>query len=42
MNGGIDEKRLPGYVPKGMEQTGVLEEVLWGRWLDGLKSRWAA
>jgi serine/threonine-protein kinase 24/25/MST4 len=36
----IDETRLPGYVQPGMEQAGGLAEVLYGRWMEGLKGRW--
>jgi serine/threonine-protein kinase 24/25/MST4 len=35
-----EEKRLPGYVPQGMEQSGGLADVLYSRWLEGLKGRW--
>ncbi|RDI84939.1 ABC transporter G family member 11 [Venturia inaequalis] len=36
----IEKSRSPGYVKPGMEQQGGLAEVLYGRWIDGLKSRW--
>ncbi|KIW07129.1 hypothetical protein, variant [Verruconis gallopava] len=36
----VDEKRMPGYVPPGMEQSGGLADALYSRWLEGLKSRW--
>jgi len=36
----IDERRLPGYVQPGMEQAGGLAEVLYGRWMEGLRGRW--
>jgi serine/threonine-protein kinase 24/25/MST4 len=36
----VDERRLPGYVPQGMEQAGGFADVLYSRWLDGLKARW--
>ena len=36
----VDEKRLPGYVPQGMEQSSGLADVLYNRWLEGLKGRW--
>jgi serine/threonine-protein kinase 24/25/MST4 len=36
----IDPTRLPGYVRPGMEQAGGLAEVLYGRWMEGLKNRW--
>lgn len=36
----IDPTRLPGYVIPGMEQNNGLAEVLYGRWMEGLKSRW--
>ncbi|KAF2091064.1 Pkinase-domain-containing protein [Saccharata proteae CBS 121410] len=38
---GIDEKKLPGYVKPGMEHAGMLADVLYGRWTDGLAARWA-
>jgi len=37
---GLDEKKLPGYVEKGMEQQGLLADILYGQWMQGLKSRW--
>jgi serine/threonine-protein kinase 24/25/MST4 len=37
---GLDEKNLPGYSQPGMEHAGVLADVLYGRWMEGLKSRW--
>jgi serine/threonine-protein kinase 24/25/MST4 len=37
---GIDEKKLPGHVERGMEHQGLLADVLYGRWLEGLKGRW--
>jgi serine/threonine-protein kinase 24/25/MST4 len=40
MQQGADEKRLPGYVPQGMEQSGGLADALYTRWLDGLRGRW--
>ncbi|KAF2746065.1 kinase-like protein [Sporormia fimetaria CBS 119925] len=39
-HGDIDEKRLPGRVEKGMEQQGLLADILYGQWINGLKSRW--
>jgi serine/threonine-protein kinase 24/25/MST4 len=36
----IDEKRLPGYVEKGMEQQSRLSDILYGQWISGLKNRW--
>jgi serine/threonine-protein kinase 24/25/MST4 len=36
----IEEKRMPGYVPQGMEQSAGLADVLYSRWLEGLKGRW--
>ncbi|TID23083.1 ABC transporter G family member 11 [Venturia nashicola] len=36
----IERSRLPGYVKPGMEQQGGLAEVLYGRWMEGLRSRW--
>ncbi|KAF2113811.1 kinase-like domain-containing protein [Lophiotrema nucula] len=37
---GLDEKKLPGHVEKGMEQQGLLADILYGQWIQGLKSRW--
>lgn len=37
---GIDERNLPGYVQPGMEHAGVLADVLYGRWMEGLRGRW--
>ncbi|KAF1996970.1 Pkinase-domain-containing protein [Amniculicola lignicola CBS 123094] len=37
---GVDEKKLPGYVERGMEQQGLLGDILYGQWIQGLKSRW--
>jgi serine/threonine-protein kinase 24/25/MST4 len=36
----VDEKRLPGHVPPGMEQQGGMAGALYSRWLEGLKGRW--
>ncbi|KAH7135789.1 kinase-like domain-containing protein [Dendryphion nanum] len=38
--GDIDEKKLPGYTEKGMEQHGLLSDILYGQWIGGLRSRW--
>jgi serine/threonine-protein kinase 24/25/MST4 len=38
--GGFDEKKLPGYVEPGMEQQGLLADILYGQWMQGLKTRW--
>ncbi|KAJ4293639.1 hypothetical protein N0V90_008923 [Kalmusia sp. IMI 367209] len=38
--GGLDEKKLPGHVEKGMEQQGLLSDILYGQWMQGLRSRW--
>ena len=35
----LDEK-MPGKVEPGMEHVGLLSDVLYGRWTDGLKARW--
>ncbi|EKG19106.1 hypothetical protein MPH_03627 [Macrophomina phaseolina MS6] len=40
-SGNIDEKKLPGYVKPGMEHTGLLADVLYGRWTEGLAAKWA-
>lgn len=36
----FDEKKLPGYVEKGMEQQGLLADILYGQWMQGVRSRW--
>jgi serine/threonine-protein kinase 24/25/MST4 len=36
----VDEKKLPGHVEKGMEQQGLLADILYGQWMSGLRSRW--
>jgi serine/threonine-protein kinase 24/25/MST4 len=36
----VDEKKLPGHVEKGMEQQGLLADILYGQWAQGLRSRW--
>ncbi|OCK83093.1 Pkinase-domain-containing protein [Lepidopterella palustris CBS 459.81] len=38
--GGLDEKKLPGKVQPGMEHAGLLADVLYGRWLEGMRARW--
>lgn len=41
LDGGVfDEKKLPGHVEKGMEQQGLLADILYGQWMQGLRSRW--
>lgn len=35
----LDEK-MPGRVEPGMEHVGLLSDVLYGRWAEGLKARW--
>ncbi|KAK5119889.1 hypothetical protein LTR85_007215 [Meristemomyces frigidus] len=35
----LDEK-MPGKVEPGMEHVGMLADVLYGRWTDGLRARW--
>jgi serine/threonine-protein kinase 24/25/MST4 len=37
---GIDERRLPGYVKEGQEEQAGIADVLYGRWVEGLRSRW--
>ena len=37
---GLDENKLPGFVERGMEQQGLLADILYGQWIQGLKSRW--
>lgn len=37
---GLDEKKFPGFVDKGMEQQGLLADILYGGWLQGIKGRW--
>jgi serine/threonine-protein kinase 24/25/MST4 len=36
----VDERKLPGHVEKGMEQQGLLADILYGQWMSGLRSRW--
>jgi serine/threonine-protein kinase 24/25/MST4 len=36
----LDEKKLPGYVERGMEQQGLLADILYGQWMQGVRSRW--
>jgi serine/threonine-protein kinase 24/25/MST4 len=36
----LDEKKLPGHVEKGMEQQGLLADILYGQWMQGLRNRW--
>ncbi len=36
----IDEKKLPGHVDPGMEQQGLLADILYGQWMQGLRTRW--
>jgi serine/threonine-protein kinase 24/25/MST4 len=35
-----EERRLPGFVQPGMEQSAGLADVLYSRWVDGLRGRW--
>lgn len=35
-------KNLPGVAVPGMEHTKQLADVLYGRWIDGLRNRWPA
>lgn len=39
-HGYFDEKKLPGYVEPGMEQQGLLADILYGQWTQGLRTRW--
>ncbi|KAK5134793.1 hypothetical protein LTR08_006168 [Meristemomyces frigidus] len=34
------EEKMPGKVEPGMEHVGMLADVLYGRWTEGLRSRW--
>lgn len=34
------EEKLPGRVEPGNEHVGMLADVLYGRWTEGLRSRW--
>ncbi|KAH8731806.1 kinase-like domain-containing protein [Phaeosphaeriaceae sp. PMI808] len=36
----LDERKLPGYVEKGMEQQGLLADILYGQWMGGVRGRW--
>lgn len=40
MRGMLDERKLPGHVEQGMEQQGLLADILYGQWTQGLRSRW--
>jgi serine/threonine-protein kinase 24/25/MST4 len=40
VHAGLDEKKLPGYVERGMEQQGLLADIIYGQWMQGLRSRW--
>ncbi len=35
-----ERKRLPGNVEPGLEHAGMLADVLYGRWMEGLRARW--
>ncbi|KAF2203802.1 Pkinase-domain-containing protein [Delitschia confertaspora ATCC 74209] len=38
---GVEGRNLPGQpVERGMEHQGMLADVLYGRWIEGLKGRW--
>lgn len=37
---GLDEKKFPGFVEQGMEQQGLLANILYGQWMQGLRTRW--
>lgn len=39
-HGVLDEKKLPGHVEMGMEQQGLLADILYGQWTQGLRARW--
>ncbi|KAF2860027.1 Pkinase-domain-containing protein [Piedraia hortae CBS 480.64] len=34
------EDKMPGKIEKDMEHVGMLADVLYGRWTEGLRSRW--
>jgi serine/threonine-protein kinase 24/25/MST4 len=34
------EEKMPGKVESGMEHVGMLADVLYNRWTDGLRARW--
>lgn len=34
------EEKMPGKVEPGMEHIGMLADVLYGRWTEGLRARW--
>jgi serine/threonine-protein kinase 24/25/MST4 len=36
----VEERRLPGFVKPGMDAQAGITDVLYGRWVDGLRSRW--
>lgn len=35
------ERKMPDYVPEGMPAVASMAEALYGRWLEGMKTRWA-
>jgi serine/threonine-protein kinase 24/25/MST4 len=35
-----EERRLPGYVQPGAEQSAGIADALYGRWVEGLRGRW--
>lgn len=36
----LDDRCMPGHAERGMEHVGMLADVLYGRWAEGLKARW--
>ncbi|KAK4565986.1 hypothetical protein LTR86_003835 [Recurvomyces mirabilis] len=36
----VMEEKMPGRVEQGMEHVGMLGDVLYGRWSEGLQARW--
>ncbi|KAK4890356.1 hypothetical protein LTR28_002617, partial [Elasticomyces elasticus] len=34
------EEKMPGKTKPGMEHVGMLADVLYGRWSEGLRGRW--
>ena len=35
------ERKMPYYVPEGMPAVASMADALYGRWLEGMKTRWA-
>lgn len=36
----VEDRKMPGYVERGLEQQSGLAERMYGAWLEGLRGRW--